>query len=159
MMPAPHQKIKTRKGAPTPDDLDELLTKVWKEPGFFLANPSAIAAFGRECTKKRIYPETAEVDGKAVHSWRGVPIFPCDKIPLTKQNTTSIIAMRTGEQDQGVIGLRQTGIPDEYEPGLSVRFAGIDEQAVMSYLVSAYYAAAVLVPDALGILENVEIGH
>ena len=29
------QKIKTRKGAPTPDDLDELLTKVWKEPSFF----------------------------------------------------------------------------------------------------------------------------
>jgi cysteine desulfurase / selenocysteine lyase len=27
------QKIKTRKGAPTPDDLDELLVKVWKEPG------------------------------------------------------------------------------------------------------------------------------
>src|ERR1700733_3405558 len=37
---APHQKIKTRKGAPTPDDLDELLTKVWKEPGFFLAHPT-----------------------------------------------------------------------------------------------------------------------
>ena len=47
------QKIKTRKGAPTPDDLDELLTKVWKEPSFFLAHPRAIAAFGRECTRMR----------------------------------------------------------------------------------------------------------
>jgi hypothetical protein len=28
-----------------------------------------------------------------------------------------------------------------------------------SFLVSAYYCAAVLVPDALGILENVEIGR
>ena len=27
------------------------------------------------------------------------------------------------------------------------------------YLVSAYYSAAVLVPDALGVLENVELGH
>ncbi len=36
---------------------------------------------------------------------------------------------------------------------------GIDEKAVMSYLVSAYFSAAVLVPDALGILENVEIGR
>jgi hypothetical protein len=35
---------------------------------------------------------------------------------------------------------------------------GIDERAVMSYLVSAYFSAAVLVPDALGILENIQIG-
>jgi hypothetical protein len=99
------------------------------------------------------------VDGTTVNCWRGVPIFPCDKIPLTAHSTTSILALRTGEKDQGVIGLRQTGLPDEFEPGLSVRFTGIDEQAIMSYLVSAYYSAAVLVPDALGILENVEIGH
>ncbi len=69
------------------------------------------------------------------------------------------MAMRTGEEDQGVVGLHQTGIPDEYQPGLSVRFMGINEKAVISYLVSAYYSAAVLVPDALGILENVEIGR
>lgn len=43
---APEQKIKTRKGPPTPDDLDELLTKVWKEPSVFLAHPRTIAAFG-----------------------------------------------------------------------------------------------------------------
>jgi hypothetical protein len=43
---APSQRIKTRKGPPTPDDLDELLTKVWKEPTFFLAHPRAIAARG-----------------------------------------------------------------------------------------------------------------
>jgi len=88
-----------------------------------------------------------------------VPIFPCDKIPVTAANTTSILVMRTGEKDQGVIGLHRTPIPDEYKPGLSVRFMGIDEQAVISYLVSAYYSAAVMVPDALGVLENVELGH
>ena len=43
------QRIPTRKGPPTPDDLDELLARVWKEPSFFLAHPRAIAAFGREC--------------------------------------------------------------------------------------------------------------
>jgi hypothetical protein len=31
---AAKQRIQTRGGAPTPDDLDALLTKVWKEPGF-----------------------------------------------------------------------------------------------------------------------------
>lgn len=44
---APSQRISTRKGPPTPDDLDELITKVWKEPAFFLAHPRAIAAFGQ----------------------------------------------------------------------------------------------------------------
>ena len=36
---------------------------------------------------------------------------------------------------------------------------GIDEKAVISYLVSTYYSAAVLVPDAIGMLENVELGR
>jgi hypothetical protein len=62
-------------------------------------------------------------------------------------------------EKQGVIGLHQTGIPDEVQPGLNARFMGINEKAITSYLVSAYYSAAVLVPDALGILENVEVGQ
>ncbi len=48
---------------------------------------------------------------------------------------------------------------DEVQPGVSVRFTGIDDLAVMSYLVSAYHSVAVLVPDALGVLENVELGR
>ena len=51
-------KIKTSKGAPTPDDLDELIARVWKEPAFFLAHPRAIAAFGRECTRRGVPPPT-----------------------------------------------------------------------------------------------------
>jgi SAM-dependent methyltransferase len=39
-----------------------------------------------------------------------------------------------------VIGLRPTGIPDEYEPGRNVQFRGINSQAVTSYLVSTYYS-------------------
>jgi hypothetical protein len=70
-----------------------------------------------------------------------------------------MLLMRTGEHNQGVVGLHQTGIPDEYQPSLSVRFMGINDKAVINYLVSAYYSAAVLVPDALGILENVEISR
>jgi hypothetical protein len=67
--------------------------------------------------------------------------------------------MRVGEDDQGVIGLHQTGLPDEHEPSLNVRFMGVSEQAIISYLVSAYFSVAVLVPDALGILENCETGR
>jgi hypothetical protein len=153
------QRISTRTGPPTPDDLDELLAVVWKDPAFLLAHPQTIAAFGRECSRRGVYPQSVEVHGHAVPAWRGVPLFPCNKIPVSKTRTSSILAMRTGEADQGVIGLHQTGIPDEYQPGLNVRFMGINDQAVISYLVSAYYSAAVLVPDALGILEITEIAR
>jgi CRP-like cAMP-binding protein len=152
------QRIQTRTGPPTPDDMDELLCRR-RGNRLFLAHPRTIAAFGRECNKRGIYPTPVEVDGHHIPAWRGVPIFPCNKIPITDQATSSILVMRTGEEDQGVVGLHQTGIPDEYQPSLSVRFMGITEQAVIQYLVSAYFSVAVLVPDALGVLENVEIAH
>lgn len=153
------QRIHTRTGPPTPDDMDELLSLVWKDPGFFLAHPRAIAAFGRECSRRGLYPDTVDIGGHQVPAWRGVPLFPSNKIPMSKHRTSSILLMRTGEQNQGVIGLHQTGIPDEYEPGLSVRFMGINEKALISYLVSTYFSAAVLVPDALGVLDDVETGR
>jgi CRP-like cAMP-binding protein len=151
------ERIRTRTGPPTPDDMDELLSRRTK-PELFLAHPRAIAAFGRECNKRGLYPSTVDYGGHSVPAWRGLPIFPCNKIPISDARTTSILVMRTGEEDRGVVGLHQTGIPDEYEPGLSVRFMGIDEKAIISYLVSAYFSAAILVPDALGVLEDVEIG-
>ncbi|RII16046.1 Major membrane protein I [Streptomyces sp. YIM 130001] len=152
------QRLQPHAGAPSPDDMDELLSRR-RGSKMFLAHPRAISAFGRECTKRGIYPDTVEVNGHHVPAWRGVPIFPCNKIPISDARTTSILCMRTGEEDAGVVGLQQAGIPDEIEPSLSVRFMGISEQAIMSYLVTAYYSAAVLVPDALGVLENVEIGR
>ena len=151
------QCIYTRTGPPTPDDFDELITRRRKSR-LLLAHPRAIAAFGRECSRRGIYPETATVEGQRVQSWRGVPLLPCNKIPIASNNTTSVLVLRTGLEDEGVIGLRQTGLPDEVEPGLNARFMGISEKAISSYLVSTYYSVAVLVPDALGVLENVELG-
>ncbi|GAA4231601.1 family 2B encapsulin nanocompartment shell protein [Actinomadura meridiana] len=153
------QRIHTRSGPPTPDDMDELLTVVWKDPAFFIAHPKAIAAFGRECSARGVYPDSVDVGGHKIPGWRGVPIFPCNKIPVSRTKTSSILLMRTGEEAQGVVGLHQIGLPDEYQPGLSVRYMGVDDKALISYLVSAYYSAAVLVPDALGMLESVEIAH
>ncbi|MFF9280739.1 family 2B encapsulin nanocompartment shell protein [Streptomyces griseosporeus] len=152
------QRIQPHDGVPGPDDMDELLSRR-RGTKMFLAHPRAIAAFGRELNKRGLVPETIDVGGNRIPTWRGVPIYPCNKIPVTPERTSSIIAMRLGEADQGVVGLRQSGIPDEIEPSLSVRFMGINEQAVIKYLVTAYYSAAVLVPDALGVLENVEIGR
>uniref|UniRef100_A0AAU3GR52 Family 2B encapsulin nanocompartment shell protein n=1 Tax=Streptomyces sp. NBC_01401 TaxID=2903854 RepID=A0AAU3GR52_9ACTN len=152
------QRLQPHDGVPGPDDMDELLSRR-RGSKLFLAHPRAIAAFGRECNKRGLVPESVEVGGHHVPAWRGVPIFPSNKIPVTDARTTSIICMRTGEAEQGVVGLQQTGIPDELEPSLSVRFMGIDEQAIISYLVTAYYSAAILVPDALGVLENVEVSR
>ncbi|MEU1848402.1 family 2B encapsulin nanocompartment shell protein [Streptomyces sp. NPDC019990] len=152
------QRIQPHDGVPGPDDLDELLSRR-RGTKLLLAHPRAISAFGRELNRRGLVPETIDMAGNRIPTWRGVPIFPCNKIPVTEARTTSIIAMRTGESDQGVIGLRASGIPDEIEPSLSVRFMGINEQAIIKYLVTAYYSAAVLVPDALGVLENVEIGR
>ncbi|MCM2579078.1 family 2B encapsulin nanocompartment shell protein [Streptomyces meridianus] len=152
------QRIQTHSGPPTPDDLDELLCRR-RGTELFLAHPRTIAAIGREFNARGLYPDHVDLGGQQVPAWRGVPILPCNKIPVSQENTSSILAMRTGADNQGVIGLRQTGLPEEYEPGLSVRFMGVDEQAVISYLVTTYYSAAVLVPDALGVLENVQIAR
>ena len=152
------QRIQSHTGPPTPDDMDDLLSRR-RNTQYFLAHPRTLAAFGRECNRLGVYPPSVEVGEDRAFSWRGVPFLTCNKIPITQNQTSSILAMRTGEDNQGVIGLHQTGIPDEHQPSLSVRFMNINEQGIISYLVSAYYSAAVLVPDALGMLENVEIAR
>ena len=156
----PSQKIKTRKGAPTPDDLDELLTKVWKEPSVFLAHPRGIAAFGRECTRRGVPPPTVTLFGSPFLTWRGVPLVPSDKIAIrSKDQKSKILLVRVGEKKQGVVGLFQPGLPGEQSPGLSVRFMGIDQRALASYLISLYCSAAVLTADAIALLEDVDVGQ
>ena len=152
------QRISTFTGPPTPDDMDELLS-MRRKTKLFIAHPKAIAAFFRQCNRRGLVPGTASVEGHEIPAWRGVPIFPCNKIPISREHTSSIIALRTGEGDQGAIGLYQTGIPEEYQPGLNVRFMGIDTNSIIRYLVTAYYSLAILVPDAVGILENAQIGR
>src|SRR4051812_36084847 len=153
---APEMRIGTRGGPPTPDDLDELLAKVWKEPAFFLAHPRAIASFGRECTRRGVPPPTVNIFGSPFLTWRGLPIVPSDKLGI-KGDKTNILLLRTGEKKQGVVGLFQPGIPGEVMPSLSVRFMGINHRAIASYLISLYCSLAVLTEDALGVLEGVSV--
>jgi CRP-like cAMP-binding protein len=162
----PSMRISTRYGAPTPDDLDELLALIWKKPAFFLAHPKAIAAFERECTWRGVPPVTINLFGTPVVTWRGVPLVPCDKLAVKSRHdstqwtgTTKILLLRVGESDQGVVGLHQTGIPGEIMPSLSARLMGLDSLGVASYLLTLYSSVAVLTDDALGVLENVEVGY
>jgi hypothetical protein len=153
----PTQKVQTRKGPPTPDDMDELIAKVWKEPAFFLMHPRAIAAFGRECTRRGVPPATITMFGSQFLTWRGMPLIPSDKMPIKKEQTT-ILLMRTGEKKRGVVGLFQPGLPGEMSPSLSVRLMGINDRGAAKYLISLYCSAAVLVDDAIGALEHVAVG-
>lgn len=162
----PGYRISTRYGTPTPDDLDELLSLVWKNPSFFIANPRAIAAFERECTWRGVPPETTDLFGTKVILWRGVPIIPSDKVEVKGQyltnrgvGTTEIILVRVGEKEQGVVGLHQTGIPGEIAPSLSARLMGLDKYGVAQYLLTKYFSLASLTDDAIAVLENVEVGY
>ena len=159
---SPGQRISTRKGSPTPDDLDELLAHVWKKPAFFLAHPKAIAAFGREATRRGVPPPTVQLFGTPFVTWRGVPLIPSDKLEIHgegKAATTSILLLRVGEPEQGVVGLQKAGVTGEVEPGLSVRYMGTNEHSIASHLVTRYFSAAVLTEDAIARLDNVEIGN
>jgi encapsulin shell SprI-like protein/cyclic nucleotide-binding protein len=164
---APSMRTRSRTGAPTPDDMDDLLALVWKRPAFFLAHPLAIAAFGRECTRRGVPPPTTTLYGSPFLTWRGVPIVPCDKLLVdgkarsgSRAGTTNILLIRVGEREQGVVGLHTSGLPGEPEglPGLSVRLMGINRRAVASYLLTLYFSAAVLIEDAIGVLEGVDVG-
>jgi len=163
---ADSQRITPRKGAPTPDDLDELITKVWKEPSFFLAHPRAVAAFARECTRRGVPPVTVSIAGGNFITWRGIPLIPTDKLfvdglknPKSKSGKTNILLVRTGEAKRGVIGLYQAGLPNEQSRGLSVKYMGINNKGVASYLLSLYCSAAILADDAIAVLEDVEVGE
>ncbi|MPW25868.1 hypothetical protein GC105_08705 [Alkalibaculum sp. M08DMB] len=157
----PSMKISSRNGSASPDDMDELLTKVWKKPAFFVAHPRSIAAFGRECTRRGVPPVAINLYGSPFLTWRGVPILPCDKLEIDKNTgTTNILLMRVGEREQGVIGLHQQGLPGEcHIPSLSVHFGGIDSMGIASYIMTLYFGAAVLTDDSLGMLENVDVGR
>jgi hypothetical protein len=151
------QQISTLTGAPTPDDLDDLLTKVWKEPAFFLTHPLGVAAFGRECTRRGVPPPTVSLFGSQFITWRGVPLVPSDKVPLA-DGKTKILLLRVGAKRQGVSGLYQPNLPGQQSPGLSVRFMGINRNAIASYLISLYCSLVVHTPDALAVLDDVEVG-
>jgi len=163
-----NQRIRpgNKAGSPMPDDLDELITKVWKEPAFFLAHPRAVAAFQRECTRRGVPPSTTSLFGGSFILWRGIPIIPTDKLfvdglknPKSKGGKTNILLVRTGEAKRGVVGLYQTGLQNEQGRGLSVRFRGVDNKGLASYLLSLYCSAAILADDAIAVLEDVEVGN
>jgi hypothetical protein len=108
------------------------------------------------------------LNGATFVVWRGVPIITTDKLEIVLSSDSSgvnktvrkssVILMRIGgEDDQGVAGLRQTGIPDEVAPSLAIKRMNIDETATSNYLLTLYFSLAVHAIDALAVLENVDV--
>jgi hypothetical protein len=153
----PSQRINARKGTPTPDDFDEMLALVWKKPAFFLAHPKTIAAFGREATRRGVPPTTVSIFGSQFITWRGIPIVPTNKLVINADGKTTVLQLRVGEAQQGVVGLQKAGVTGELEPGLSVRYMGTNEHSIASHLITRYFSAAVLTDDAIARLDNVSV--
>ena len=86
--------MKRRTGAPT-DDMDELIRRV-ERTGLLPGAPAAIAAFGRECTRRGVPPPTISLFGSQFLTWRGFPIIPTDKIDVS-EGKTAILLLRTGK--------------------------------------------------------------
>ena len=169
------QQIVQAEGPPTPDDLDDLLSRVWKWPGFFLAHPGAIAAFGREANDRGIKLDTVEIFGVPFVSWRGVPLVPTNKIEFGARDEknyaftsgygdvaatgkdsgaeTQILLLRVGEDVQGVVGLHQAGVGNQDVQSLNIRKMGITREGIESYLITCYFNVAVLAYDAIGVLK------
>ena len=89
-----------------------------------------------------------------------MPLIPTNKLEVNvKSASTSILLLRVGESEQGVVGLQKTGVTGEVEPGLSVRYMGTNENSVASHLVTRYFSASVLTTDAIACLDNVVINQ
>lgn len=74
------QRLHTRTGPPTPDDMDAILARRRKSR-FFLAHPKAIAAFGRECTRRGIYRNPPRSRGAWYTRGAGCPFFHATRSP------------------------------------------------------------------------------
>ncbi len=145
--------MRVEASAVTPDSMDDLIGVIWKKPAFFLMSPATMAKFGRECTKRGVCIGTVEIFGAPFWTWRGIPIVPSDKVLTNAQGETSVLLMRVGEDNQGVVGLHKLGLPgQEVVPGLSVRLLSTDSAGVSHFVVTRYISLAVLVPDALGVM-------
>jgi hypothetical protein len=122
---------------------------------------------GHRCVRasvpsRGVPPPTVSVFGSQFLTWRRVPLVPSDKCAIDRDGqvpTTRIFLVRAGQERRGVVALHQPSIGDERLPSFAIRFNGIDEKGIASYLVTAYFSLAILAEDAAGSLDGVEIGN
>lgn len=157
-------------GPPTPDVLDDLLSRVWKMPDVFVMHPEVLDTFHRECNARGIRPESVQMFGSSFTAWRGLPILPTNKLHLISGGKevadgamesrtrgtakSTVLLMRIGEQKQGVVSLFAAGSEgSDRFPFITVEFMSHSDASVSSYLMTMYAAMAVCTPGALAAAE------
>jgi hypothetical protein len=127
---------------------------VWKEPAFFLTHPLASPPSAANAPAAACRPHRVAVRLAVPHLARH-PADPSDKVPV-EDGKTKILLLRVGEKRQGVTACSSPAA-GEQGPGLSVRFMGINRNAIASYLISCT-ALWWCTEDALAVLDDVEVG-
>lgn len=153
-------------GPPTPDVLDDILSRGWKGADVFAMHPEVLEVFHRELSNRGLASESVQMFGATFSAWRGLPIIPTNKLQLhgksrkLKENEvqerergkseSEVLLLRVGEAKQGVVSLfaegSGTGGP---LPGIEMEQMYTDDQSVESYLLTLYSAMAVLTASAL----------
>ena len=157
-------------GLPTPSVLDELLSRVWKMPDFFVMHPEALEVFHQQCNSHGLAPEAVQMFGASFTAWRGLPILPTNKLHLIAggeeiadssmvdrtpgEAKSHVMLMRIGELKQGVVSLYAAGSEgSDRFPFINVDFMSHSDEAISSYLMTMYAAMAVCTPGALACAE------
>lgn len=113
------------------DRLDDLISLIYK-PSLILANPKDIIKIEHECTQHNILMEMIELRGIKFMSWRGIPILPSRTIQ------DNIIALRTGTEDYGVVGICKDISNDYKVPGLLIEQIENNKYSIKLFLSIAF---------------------
>lgn len=133
------QRINTRTGPPTPDDMDEILLCRRRDNTkcFWLTRGGDSAAFRQECTKWRIDPEIVEFEGSRVAAWRGTPSSRSTRSRSPRGAPPRSWRCALVSRSRASSACSATSSPTSVSR-LSVRKMGINDKAIGSYLVSTY---------------------
>lgn len=164
-------------GPPSPDVLDDLLARMWKRPDCFLMHPEALAEFHKQANSRSLALEAVELFGFSFTSWRGLPIFPTDKLPLASTSSSSESTPAAGAKSStpaaGAKSSRQSsGQPQERSSGTRVRGPsatdvllmriGLEDQGVVSLYAEGtkvHPALRFITVESMGISDNAVAGY
>ena len=131
----------------TPNILDELLSRVWMKPTFYLMHPNALSQFCITCNSLSLNTGSVELFGYTFVTWRGLPIITSDKIPHDK--VTHIFLIRTGVADYGVVQLYNMTPTKSGHPSIFIETSPTDNMGSINTRVTLYTNIAVLSKESI----------
>jgi hypothetical protein len=142
-------------GPPSPDVLDDLVSLAWKRPDCYCMHPAALAAFRKAATARGLNLEAVEIFGTSFTTWRGIPIFPTDKLRLMGEGGRPAGAQARGRRKTAS---SRASVPQETAAGMEGSMTdvlllrmGLEKQGVVSL-----YAADV---DGDASLPNISVKY